>query len=53
MGNRYLMQDIWAEVSPVMEIGLSDVTNDMARDSGFAKPGRMLKTAKHREGRRA
>ncbi len=51
-GNRYRMQTGWIEVSSVMEIGLADVTDDMARESGFANRLDLLKTAKHGEGHR-
>ena len=52
VGNRYRMQTGWIEVTTVMEISFADVTDDMARESGFANRVDLLKTAKHGEGHR-
>lgn len=50
VGGRYPLAPGWVEVTSILEIGLSDVTDDMARESGFANRVDLLKTARHGSG---
>tara|TARA_Y100001934_G_scaffold180079_1_gene213039 strand:- start:522 stop:797 length:276 start_codon:yes stop_codon:yes gene_type:complete len=52
VGGRYPLAPGWVEVTSLMEISLADVTDDMARESGFANRVDLLKTAKHGSGQR-
>lgn len=50
VGGRYAMDDGHIVVDSIREIGLDDVTDDLARESGFEDAGDLLKTAKHGSG---
>ena len=52
VGGRYALSPGWVEVTPVLELGLADVTDDMARESGFANRVDLLRTARHGAGQR-
>jgi hypothetical protein len=49
-GGRYRMGDGQIEVESVARIRLRDVTDDLARESGFACAADLLKIAKHGRG---
>lgn len=51
-GGRYRMPPGSIVVTAVNETGLDDVSDAMARDSGFANRVDLLKTAKHGNGER-
>lgn len=50
VGNRYAMDDGHVVVDSIREIGLDEVTDDLARESGFADAEDLLKMAKHGSG---
>jgi hypothetical protein len=50
VGNRYGMEEGEIEVDDVLPIGLSDITPDLARASGFKGVIDLLKVAKHGKG---
>ena len=52
VGGRYPLQPGHVVVTNVFEIGISDITPDLARRSGFAGVVDLLKIAKHGPGRR-
>jgi hypothetical protein len=52
VGGRYRLGPGAVEVTSIREIGLADVTPDLARRSGFAGVVDLLKTAKHGPGER-
>lgn len=47
---RYRLEEGWIEVEEIHEITLSDVTPQIARESGFNGVVDLLKTAKHGSG---
>ncbi len=49
-GNRYRMEEGEIDVDEVLPIGLSDITPDLARASGFKGVVDLLKVAKHGRG---
>jgi hypothetical protein len=49
-GGRYGLGPGAVEVTSIREIGMSDITPDLARRSGFAGVVDLLKTAKHGPG---
>lgn len=49
-GRRYSLDGGSVEVTSIHEISLSDITEDMARASGFLGRVDLLKTAKHGRG---
>ena len=49
-GNRYRMEEGEIEVDAVEEITLDDITEEMARASGFASVSDLLKVAQHGRG---
>ena len=51
VGSRYKMGDGHIEVTSIREIGMHDITEQMARESGFDGIVDLLKTAKHGDGR--
>jgi uncharacterized protein YqfB (UPF0267 family) len=51
-GNRYKMGDGMIEVDAVSEIGMDDITPQLARRSGFNGVVDLLKIAKHGRGER-
>lgn len=51
-GGRYRLGEGWIEVQSVREITLSEVSPEMARQSGFEGLVDLLKTAKHGAGER-
>ncbi len=52
VGGRYALSPGWVEVTSVLELVLADVTDDMARESGFANRVDLLRTARHGAGQR-
>lgn len=50
IGGRYRMEEGEIQVDSIMQLGLSDVTPDLARRSGFKGVLDLLKTAKHGRG---
>ena len=49
-GGRYPMDDGHIVVDSIEAIDLSDVTDDLARESGFANVDDLMKTARHGSG---
>ena len=49
-GGRYPMGPGWIEVSAIREIGLEDITPDLARRSGFESVEDLLSVARHGPG---
>ncbi|HEX3584147.1 MAG TPA: ASCH domain-containing protein, partial [Thermoanaerobaculia bacterium] len=49
-GHRYRMEEGEIEVDAVEPITIDDITDDMARASGFASVADLLKVAKHGRG---
>jgi len=49
-GGRYAMDDGHVVVDSIAEIGLDDISDDLARESGFRDAADLLKTAKHGSG---
>ena len=47
---RYRMDEGQIEVDSIEPIALADVTDDLARESGFASAGDLLGTARHGRG---
>ena len=52
VGGPYALSPGWVEVTSVLELGLADVTDDMARESGFSNRVDLLRTARHGAGQR-
>ncbi|MGH7617353.1 MAG: ASCH domain-containing protein [Gemmatimonadaceae bacterium] len=52
LGGRYALAPGYVVVTKLFEIGLADVTPELARQSGFAGVVDLLKVAKHGAGRR-
>ena len=50
VGNRYSMDEGHIEVESISPIELSDVTHDLARESGFKSVEDLLRIAKHGQG---
>ena len=50
VGGRYALSSGWVEVTSVLELGLVDVTDDMARESGPSNRVDLLRTARHGAG---
>jgi len=50
VGNRYRMEEGEIEVDSILEIGLADITPELARASGFKGVVDLLKVAKHGRG---
>jgi hypothetical protein len=50
VGRRYALRPGFIEVTKIREIGLSDITPELARKSGFAGVVDLLKIAKHGPG---
>lgn len=50
VGGRYAMDEGHVVVDSIVQIGLEDVTDDLARESGFRDAADLLKTAKHGQG---
>lgn len=50
VGNRYQMDDGHIVVDSIAEISLEDVTDDLARESGFASVDDLLRIARHGRG---
>jgi hypothetical protein len=50
VGGRYAMDDGHIVVDSIAAIGLEDITDDLARESGFGDAEDLLKTAKHGSG---
>src|ERR1700755_3563122 len=51
VGGRYRMEEGHIEVDSIQPIGLSDITPELARDSGFLGVVDLLKVANHGKGR--
>jgi hypothetical protein len=51
VGSRYSMEDGHIVVDSVEQIRLSDITSDLARESGFSSVKDLLETARHGRGR--
>lgn len=49
-GGRYRMEDGHVVVDSIEQIGLGDITHDLARESGFASVEDLLGTARHGSG---
>jgi len=49
-GHRYRMEEGEIEVDAVEPITMDDITDDVARESGFASVADLLKVAKHGRG---
>ncbi len=47
VGHRYRMEDGHIEVEAIHEIRISDITQQLARQSGFSSVAELLKVAKH------
>ena len=52
VGGRYVLGAGTIEVTSIREIGMADITPQLARRSGFAGIVELLKTAKHGPGER-
>lgn len=52
VGRRYRLLDGWIEVTRLREVDLADVTEQMARDGGFADLEALMRTARHGRGER-
>jgi hypothetical protein len=50
VGNRYAMEEGAIEVDSIVPIGFSDITPELARESGFKGVVDLLKVAKHGPG---
>ncbi len=50
VGGRYRMEEGEIEVDSILEIGLADITPELARASGFRSVVDLLKTAQHGRG---
>lgn len=50
IGGRYKMEDGEIVVTSIREISFDDITEKMARESGFLSKADLLKTAKHGPG---
>jgi hypothetical protein len=50
VGGRYRMDEGHVVVDSITPIGLDDVTEDLARESGFESLDALLQTAKHGRG---
>jgi hypothetical protein len=50
VGGRYRMDEGQIVVDSIVPIGVGDITNDLARESGFSGVEDLLKTAKHGSG---
>jgi hypothetical protein len=50
VGNRYKVGDGEIEVESITQIGMPDITPEMAREQGFLGLLDLLKTAKHGQG---
>ena len=50
VGNRYRMEDGEIEVDSIESISLSDITQDLAQESGFQSRADLLQTARHGAG---
>ena len=50
VGNRYRMEEGEIEIDSITQIGLPDITPELARESGFLGVLDLLKVAKHGEG---
>ena len=50
VGNRYQMEEGEIEVDSIEQIGLQDITPELARESGFLGLIDLLKVAKHGKG---
>ena len=50
VGGRYRMDEGHIVVDSIMPIGIADITNDLARESGFSTVDDLLQTAKHGSG---
>ena len=51
-GSRYRLDEGYIEVTAIREIGFGDITDRLARESGFDGVVDLLKTAQHGSGRR-
>jgi hypothetical protein len=49
-GGRYRMDEGQIVVDSIVPISLSDITHDLARESGFSSVSDLLQTAKHGSG---
>ena len=52
VGGSYRLEDGFVIVEAIRQIGLNDITPDMARASGFAGIVDLLKTARHGSGQK-
>lgn len=52
VGGRYPLLDGFIEVTRLQEIDLADVTEDLARETGFASLEALMETARHGRGER-
>ena len=52
VGHRYRMEDGHIEVVAIQEIGIADITQPLARESGFSSVPELLKVARHGTGMR-
>jgi hypothetical protein len=52
VGGRYPLMDGQIEVTRLQEVDLGDVTEDLARSSGFEDLEALMKTARHGRGER-
>lgn len=52
LGGRYPLLDGFVEVTRIQEVDLGDITETMARDSGFDDLDALMKTARHGRGAR-
>jgi hypothetical protein len=50
VGGRYPMEDGHVVVDSIQEIGMRDITRDLARESGFDSVEDLLQIAKHGSG---
>jgi hypothetical protein len=50
-GGRYPMGPGWIEVTSIREIGIADITPDLARRGGFADVDDLMSVAKHGPGK--
>jgi hypothetical protein len=52
VGGRYLLEDGHIEVTSIREIAWDDLTDKLARDTGFKNLIDLIKTAKHGSGQK-
>lgn len=52
IGGRYPLEGGWVEVTGLQEVDLADLTDELARETGFSDLAALLATARHGRGER-